>query len=131
MQTIPHKYSGIRHSNGWITVLMDGKELPLLPSLAVWNHSPTGFNWGYGGSGPAQLALAIMLQEFGQELAVRLHQTFKWHYVSRWGKEHWAITSEEIQEWYLDLLWQIRGNGTHLLTESEGEQSTADQPPTR
>ena len=28
-------------------------------SLAVRNHSPTGPAWGYDGSGPAQLALAI------------------------------------------------------------------------
>lgn len=26
----------------------------------LFNHSPTGFEWGYGGSGPAQLALAIL-----------------------------------------------------------------------
>ena len=26
-------------------------------SLTVRNHSPTGPAWGYGGSGPAQLAL--------------------------------------------------------------------------
>ena len=31
-------------------------------SLAVYNHSPDGFAWGYGGSGPAQLALAILLR---------------------------------------------------------------------
>jgi len=28
----------------------------------LFNHSPTGFEWGYGGSGPAQLALAILRQ---------------------------------------------------------------------
>lgn len=37
---------------------------PLAParSLAVRNHSPDGFSWGYAGSGPAQLALAILLR---------------------------------------------------------------------
>ncbi|MCU4744613.1 DUF6166 domain-containing protein [Natronoglomus mannanivorans] len=30
-------------------------------SLEVRNHGPTGFEWGYNGSGPAQLALAILL----------------------------------------------------------------------
>ena len=33
---------------------------PLHKRLDLANHSPTGFSWGYGGSGPAQLALAIL-----------------------------------------------------------------------
>ena len=42
-------------------VLVDG--LPLSPkdSQKIVNHSPDGFEWGYGGSGPAQLSLAIVL----------------------------------------------------------------------
>src|SRR5262245_1194599 len=28
--------------------------------LDLRSHSPTGFEWGYGGSGPAQLALALL-----------------------------------------------------------------------
>lgn len=43
-------------------VWLDGEELDPGPSQKVRNHSPDGFNWGYGGSGPAQLALAIMLK---------------------------------------------------------------------
>jgi len=30
-------------------------------SLELADHSPSGFEWGYGGSGPAQLALALLL----------------------------------------------------------------------
>jgi hypothetical protein len=43
-------------------VFLDG--MPLWPerSQRHWNHSPDGFNWGYDGSGPAQLALAIFLE---------------------------------------------------------------------
>ena len=47
-------------------VFLDGKPLDPSPSLKVRNHSPAGFNWGYGGSGPAQLALAIMLRVTGK-----------------------------------------------------------------
>ena len=36
--------------------------------LDLRNHSPTGFSWGYGGSGPAQLALAICADVFGDEI---------------------------------------------------------------
>jgi len=40
---------------------------PLNPRLDLWNHSPTGFEWGYGGSGPAQLALALLADHFGDD----------------------------------------------------------------
>lgn len=43
-------------------VWANGKPLSLERSLKVFNHSPSGFSWGYGGSGPAQLALAILLR---------------------------------------------------------------------
>lgn len=61
-------------------VWMDGKELDPKPSQEMRNHSPDGFNWGYGGSGPAQLALAIMLGcplPFGFN-----YQQFKWDHIA-------------------------------------------------
>jgi len=69
-------------------VYVDGLELDLNESLAVFNHSPTGFSWGYGGSGPAQLALAILLNAgLDADEAVRLHQQFKWDHVATWRPE--------------------------------------------
>jgi len=47
-------------------VWLDGKELTPYKSQRYVNHSPDGFNWGYGGSGPAQLALAIVLELTGK-----------------------------------------------------------------
>lgn len=47
------------------------------------NHSPDGFSWGYRGSGPAQLAFAILLEEFGLEVARRDYQRFKEHCIAR------------------------------------------------
>lgn len=46
-------------------------------SKKLRNHSPDGFNWGYGGSGPAQLALAIMLKFLDNTRALELYQHFK------------------------------------------------------
>jgi len=34
--------------------------VPLPLRLDIVNHSPTGFAWGYSGSGAAQLAVAIL-----------------------------------------------------------------------
>jgi len=56
---------------------------PLPLRLDLWNHSPTGFEFGYGGSGPAQLALAILADCCGDELALQYHQAFKWAVVAR------------------------------------------------
>jgi len=39
----------------------DQEQLTPERSLALASHSPSGFEWGYGGSGPAQLALALLL----------------------------------------------------------------------
>lgn len=84
------------------TVLRDGAELPLGPSLRAWSHSPTGFSWGYGGSGPAQLALAILLSETSARVAVQYHQDFKWKFVAGWPMDSpWRITSAEIHDWLL------------------------------
>ncbi len=47
-------------------VYLDGKYLDPKPSQKLHNHSPDGYNWGYGGSGPAQLALAIVLKLTGK-----------------------------------------------------------------
>lgn len=43
------------------TVIVNGEILNPKESQSVINHSPDGFNWGYSGSGPAQLALALLL----------------------------------------------------------------------
>jgi hypothetical protein len=97
-------YEGIRHPNetdsaGESFVLVNGQTLPLAPSLKLRNHSPAGFNWGYGGSGPAQLALAILFDYYeDKEKALRLHQAFKFRVVAAWPQENgWTITGAEIE----------------------------------
>ena len=64
--------------NWYGEVTVDGK--PLLPenSLKVRNHSPDGFSWGYAGSGPAQLALGILLAAgIRPPTALEYYQEFK------------------------------------------------------
>lgn len=64
-------------------VWLDDQELLPARSLAVSNHSPDGFEWGYGGSGPTQLALAIMLELVPDvRLAQSLYQQFKWDFIA-------------------------------------------------
>ena len=65
-------------------VRIDGVPLSPARSQDVWNHSPDGFNWGYGGSGPAQLALAILLHAgLSPSRATHFHQPFKWDVIAK------------------------------------------------
>ncbi|HKW48275.1 MAG TPA: DUF6166 domain-containing protein [Gemmatimonadaceae bacterium] len=69
------------------------------PRLDVRNHSPTGFEWGYGGSGPAQLALALAIDALdGKDdaLAVTVYQKVKWLLVAGLDGEAWSVTQDEI-----------------------------------
>lgn len=79
-------------------VWVNGKPLSLKKSLEVYSHSPTGFSWGYGGSGPAQLALAILLRYLPEIDAVSLHQDFKWKFIAPLPQEDFE-TQLDIREW--------------------------------
>lgn len=63
-------------------IRINGIDLLPFTSQAVRNHSPTGFLWGYAGSGPAQLALAILLVYLPIEVALDYYQSFKFSYIS-------------------------------------------------
>ena len=94
-------YLGTRHDDErGATVEINGA--PLDPRLDLSNHSPDGFEWGYPGSGPAQLALAILAVEFDDEFAVVHHQQFKDDFIvpiPRYIDGGWGLESDSIQEW--------------------------------
>jgi len=66
----------------------------------IWRlHSPTGFAWGYGGSGPADLALNILLLFVDKETAYQLHQKFKRDFISTMPFEGGVIKRDDILSW--------------------------------
>ncbi len=69
--------------------------------LNVVNHSSTGFSWGYLGSGPAQLALAILIDHTGDVVkAKRWYQQFKDEIIARLSmKKDWTLAAETVQLW--------------------------------
>jgi hypothetical protein len=84
-------------------VWINGKELRPAKSLKLFSHSPEGFNWGYAGSGPAQLALAILLELLGDkdaETAVAWHQDFKAGFIQRLPQLDFQVA--------LPTIWTIR-----------------------
>lgn len=65
------------------------------------NHSPSGFAWGYGGSGPAQLAFAILAEMFDTQTAHTYYQDFKKEVISSLDQDaSWTLTADWINEWY-------------------------------
>ena len=90
------QYAGRREGYAAI-VTVDGRRLN--SRLDLWNHSPSGFEWGYGGSGPAQLALAILADHCGNdEQALNFYQRFKWAVIAELPYRGWTLTSDQIDE---------------------------------
>ena len=94
----------------------------LNPRNDLFNHSPDGFEYGYAGSGPAQLALAILADhlknrpedmryakriarlddaelESSDKLAVRIHQAFKFIAITPIKGDSWQITSAQVTDY--------------------------------
>lgn len=99
------------------SVTVNGEPLPLC--LNARNHSPTGFSWGYGGSGPAQLALALLVDFLGDEKqAEALYQHFKSRVIARLPMtEPWTLTAAQVAE-HLDA---IRSEFASLLSADVSE----------
>lgn len=91
-----NKKTSFGHSDVWV-IYPDGlKPNYLLPHIE--RHSPDGFNWGYAGSGPADLALSILTDFAGKDLAEKFYQKFKFAFVAPAGSEL-VIPDTLILEW--------------------------------
>jgi hypothetical protein len=89
---------GPRH----VAVSEYGRERPLPVRLDVYNHSPDGFSWGYEGSGPAQLALAILCDAIGPTEAMRWHQDFKRDHIAALAADRaWTMPASVVWSWWV------------------------------
>lgn len=82
--------------------------LRLAERLDVRNHSPTGLEWGYAGSGPAQLSLALLCDHFNGNTveALKFYQEFKFQIIAGIKTDRWVLTSNDIGR----ALEKIRGS---------------------
>jgi hypothetical protein len=95
-------YEGTRTPEG-CRVTVDGRPLDLRHDLR--NHSPDGAEWGYGGSGPAQLALALLADATDDdELAQTHYQRFKREVIAGFERDRFLITQAEIRCWIAAIL---------------------------
>lgn len=65
----------------------------------VVKHSPTGFEFGYGGSGPADLALNILLCYTDGNTAQEWYQDFKWAFVAKLPEAGGVIKGDDVRKW--------------------------------
>ena len=67
----------------------------------IVKHSPDGFEWGYGGSGPADLALNALAAYIGREAAEKdgLYQEFKWDFIAPMSFRGGTIKREDVAVW--------------------------------
>lgn len=65
----------------------------------VVRHSPTGIEWGYQGSGPADLARSILLQFADETTADRHYVRFKEEVVAAVPRAGGVIRSADVRAW--------------------------------
>ncbi len=127
MKYIGYQGDGVPGGRAVVVVGDDGQERTLPGRQDLFDHSPDGFMWGYSGSGPAQLSLAILCHHFEHApaeriemakkalvsedytlsstvtwpewLAIRLHQPFKSAVVARFSQDSgFILTSEQVDD---------------------------------
>lgn len=71
----------------------------------VGEHSLDGFNWGYAGSGPADLAFSILADFLEtREIAPAVYQMFKNDFISK-ADDELRITGDQILDWLANRVW--------------------------
>ncbi|OZC01182.1 hypothetical protein BSZ36_18705 [Rubricoccus marinus] len=62
-------------------------------------HSPTGIEWGYGGSGPADLARSVLLSLTDEETANALYHRFKREVVAAVPEDGGVLRAADVRVW--------------------------------
>ena len=98
-------YHGLRKPQGaQVHVITLGGSRLLPPRFDLRNHSPTGFEWGYAGSGPAQLALAICADVLEDDKeALRVYQAFKAAVIACIAKDEFTLGERKVHQTIRDL----------------------------
>ncbi|MGH9373357.1 MAG: DUF6166 domain-containing protein, partial [Vicinamibacterales bacterium] len=99
---------GFRDQLGHAHVAVDhGGEMRPLAHFV--RHSPAGMDWGYAGSGPADLARSLLAHFLGSRVAPhpRIYQRFTFLVIASLPRdEDWTLTSEDVQAALDDALDQ-------------------------
>jgi hypothetical protein len=86
-------------TGGQAVIVIDGEKKYSLPHIV--RHSPDGFQWGYGGSGPSELARCILLDllgNFPKSIVDHIYQDFKRYFIEG-AADDLLIKEEDIRAW--------------------------------
>lgn len=87
----------MRRSCGPLVFVHDGANTSYLRHLV--HHSPTGMEWGYGGSGPSDLARSIVGDLLGtHDPDPAIYQRVKWALVATLPLEGGTITEQQVRD---------------------------------
>ncbi len=86
-------YRGKRDGSG-TEVTVDG--VPLNPRRDLRDFHAESFEWGYTGSGPHQLAFAILAEHMGPEGALENYRRFTVDVIAEIEGEEWRLTTHEV-----------------------------------
>ena len=88
-------YRAVRTPDG-CSVTVDG--VALEQRIDLRQYSTSGFKWGYEGSGPQQLALAILTAHFADDnQALAKHKVFMEVVIAVMRDDEWILTSNQIE----------------------------------
>jgi hypothetical protein len=71
---------------------------PLDARLDLRDFHASGFEWGYEGSGPSQLALAILADHAGPEAALGGYRDFMKNVIAEIEDDEWHMTGDDIDQ---------------------------------
>ncbi len=93
-------YVGRRNKAGKCEVkIVQGETTRNLPLARNVRHHSQGFEWGYAGSGPAQLALAILVDCLGDpQRATILYQKFKFKVIGGLPNQGWELPESIVKK---------------------------------
>ncbi len=63
------------------------------------NHSPTGFSWGYSGSGPTDLAASMLADRLGYPPATAIAVQFRDKVIAGLDQDDFVLNFSEVDEW--------------------------------
>lgn len=131
-------YQGRRRENDIFVHVKKENDPWFKPLPHIEFHSPDGFEWGYPGSGPADLALAILADFFDEDpeevrtyaftgkgelsQAFHAHQEFKQEFIEDLPRNDnsWRIYESQIKEWFYSKIGAICKDCKRGMYESDG-----------
>lgn len=122
------EYRGSRRGDGTaeVVVVADGVSRRL---KRLVHHSPTGLEWGYAGSGPADLARSLLADFLGFDPHPVVYQQFKWLIIARLPSEaSWTLDPAKLREVLRMIGTELGLSCLRCLDERQIREGTRDRP---